>query len=65
MKQEKWLLRHLCQPYLEKSEDLRFAERHKSFYRKRKETIERIFANEKEKHGIRYTTYRELAKVTL
>lgn len=64
-KQEKWLLRHLWEPYLEKSEDLRFTERHKSFYRKRKETIERVFADAKEKHGMRYTTYRGLAKVTL
>ncbi|EUJ56603.1 transposase, partial [Listeria fleischmannii FSL S10-1203] len=37
----------------------------KALYRKRKETIERCFADAKEKHGMRFTTYRGLRKVTL
>ena len=33
-------------------------------YRLRKEKIERVFADAKEKHGMRYTQYRGLAQVT-
>ena len=33
-------------------------------YGKRKETIERVFADAKEKHAMRYTQYRGLAQVT-
>ena len=33
-------------------------------YELRKETIERVFADAKEKHGMRYTLYRGLAQVT-
>ena len=33
-------------------------------YAKRKETIERVFADAKEKHGMRYTFYRGLAQVS-
>ncbi|WP_036096917.1 transposase, partial [Listeria floridensis] len=62
---EKSLTRHLWEADLERSEDLRHTERHKAFYKKRKETIERCFADAKEKHGMRYATYRGLAKVTL
>ena len=33
-------------------------------YARRKETIERAFADAKEKHGMRYTHHRGLARVT-
>ena len=33
-------------------------------YKRRKETIERVFADAKEKHAMRYTQYRGLAQVT-
>ena len=33
-------------------------------YKQRKETIERVFADAKEKHAMRYTQYRGLAQVT-
>ena len=36
----------------------------KELYRLRKEKIERVFADAKEKHGMRYTQYRGLAQVT-
>ncbi|WP_458524249.1 transposase [Listeria welshimeri] len=62
---KKKILRHLWEPCLEVSEELRYTERHKKWYRRRKETIERCFADAKEKHGMRWTTYRGLAKVTL
>lgn len=38
--------------------------KYKAIYEKRKETIERVFADAKEKHNMRYTQYRGLAKVT-
>ena len=37
---------------------------YKELYRLRKEKIERVFADAKEKHGMRYTQYRGLAQVT-
>lgn len=36
----------------------------KDLYAKRRETIERVFADAKEKHGVRYTLYRGLAQVS-
>ena len=33
-------------------------------YERRKETIERVFADAKEKHAMRYTPYRGLSQVT-
>ena len=50
---------------MEKTEDIRHTEGMKERYQKRKETIERIFADAKEKHGMRYTQYRGLAKVRM
>lgn len=35
----------------------------KQLYKKRSETIERVFADAKEKHGMRYTRYRGLGKI--
>ena len=37
---------------------------YRELYKKRKETIERVFADAKEKHAMRYTRYRGLAQVT-
>ena len=37
---------------------------YRELYKKRKETIERVFAAAKEKHAMRYTRYRGLAQVT-
>lgn len=59
------MLRHLWQPYLEISEELRFTALHKIWYKRRKETIERCFADAKEKHGMRWATYHGLAKFSL
>ena len=38
--------------------------KYQTLYKKRKETIERVFADAKEKHAMRYTQYRGLAQVT-
>ena len=45
-------------------EQIRKTERAKKIYAQRKETIERVFADAKEKHGMRYTHHRGLAAVT-
>jgi len=55
--------RHVWQSYTEIAEDLRHTERGKELYRKRGETIERVFADAKEKHGMRFTQLRGLRKV--
>jgi len=59
----KVVTRHIWEPYMERAEDLRYTEQGKELYRKRGETIERVFADAKEKHGMRYTQYRGLRKV--
>ncbi|GAB7388433.1 hypothetical protein BSNK01_22700 [Bacillaceae bacterium] len=46
-------------------EHLRHTEMNKRLYARRKETIERVFADLKEKHGLRWTTLRGLQKVTM
>ena len=63
-KREKTVLRHIWQNYVEMAEHVRHMARYKELYRQRKEKIERVFADAKEKHGIRYTQYRGLAQVT-
>lgn len=55
---------HIWQEYLDLVEQLRKTERGKEIYSQRKETIERVFADAKEKHAMRYTHHRGLAAVT-
>lgn len=54
---------HIWEPYLEIAEDIRYTPRGKELYKKRSETIERVFADAKERHGMRYTHYRGVRKV--
>ena len=61
---EKTVIKHLWNDYLEIAEDIRHTDKHKELYAKRKETIERVFADAKEKHAMRYTNYRGLSRVT-
>lgn len=63
-KGQKLMTRHIWQEYLDLVEQLRKTERGKEIYGKRKETIERVFADSKEKHAMRYTQHRGLARVT-
>lgn len=60
---QKVVTRHVWEEYLETTEDYRHTPKYKALYDKRKETIERVFADAKEKHNMRYTQYRGLAKV--
>lgn len=60
---QKLVTRHVWQEYLERTEDVRLSPLGKESYQRRKETIERVFADAKEKHGMRYTHHRGLARV--
>ena len=62
---QKTVTRHVWSDYLEVAEDFRHTEEGKYLYSLREETIERVFADAKEKHGMRYTQYRGKAKVKM
>lgn len=63
-KNEKTVTKHVWLDYLEMVEDIRYTPKYKELYERRKETIERVFADAKEKHAMRYTPYRGLSQVT-
>ena len=46
------------------ADDARYTPKYSDLYKRRKGTIERVFADAKEKHAMRYTQYRGLAQVT-
>ena len=57
------LTTHIWQEYLDIVEDVRKTDLGKRIYARRKETIERVFADAKEKHAMRYTHHRGLTRV--
>lgn len=59
----KTVLRHIWKDYEELADDARYTPKYQELYARRKETIERVFADAKEKHAMRYTQYRGLAQV--
>lgn len=63
-KGQKLYTTHIWQEYLDIVEAIRKTEHGKAIYAMRKETIERVFADAKEKHAMRYTHHRGLAAVT-
>jgi hypothetical protein len=62
---QKVFTRHVWEDYMELAEDFRHSPEGKGIYKQRKETIERIFADAKVKHGLRYTQYRGLARLRM
>ncbi len=64
IRHEKIVTKHIWSEYLEQAEDIRHTPQYKALYAKRKETIERVFADAKEKHAMRYTNLRGLSPVT-
>ena len=58
------LTTHIWQEYLDIVEDVRKTDLGKRIYARRKETIERVFADAKEKHAMRYTHHRGLTRVS-
>ena len=63
-KGQKLFTTHIWQEYLDIVEGIRKTDLGKQIYAQRKETIERVFADAKEKHAMRYTHHRGLAAVT-
>jgi transposase len=61
---QKVVTRHVWQEYVDEAQHLRHMPLIQGAYKRRKETIERVFADGKEKHGMRYTQLRGLANVT-
>lgn len=59
---KKVIRRHLFQDVMEVCRSFRLSEEGKEIYKHRKETIERVFADGKEKHGLRYTRFKGLQK---
>ncbi len=60
---EKTVTKHIWWEYVELAEDIRHTPEYSELYRERKEKIERVFADAKEKHAMRYTPYRGLTAV--
>jgi len=60
---QKIVTRHVWEDFVEMADDYRYTVEGKSSYAKRKETIERVFADAKEKHAMRYTHIRGLPRI--
>ena len=60
----KTVTRHVWKDYEELADDARYTPIYQRMYKARKETIERVFADAKENHGMRYTRYTGLTQVT-
>jgi transposase len=63
--QQKMVQRHLWEDYMELAEDYRHTPEYRDIYKLRSQTIERVFADAKEKHAMRYTQLRGLQKVKM
>jgi len=57
--------RHIWAHHVEEADHLRHQNEIKQIYARRKETIERVFADAKEKHGMRWTTLRGIKKLSM
>lgn len=62
---QKVVQRHIWEAYVEEADHLRHTPEVRMIYERRKETIERVFADGKEKHGMRWTTLRGLRKLSM
>jgi hypothetical protein len=61
---QKTVTRHIWHDYLERAEDIRHSPLGREIYSLRSQTIERVFADAKEKHAMRFTNYRGPDQVT-
>ena len=61
----KVVTQHIWDDHLEIYEDIRCTRGNKELYKKRKETIERLFGTAKEHHGFRYTQMVGKAKMEM
>ena len=60
---QKVVVKHIWSDYIESAEDFRHSSQGRASYSMRGQTIERVFADAKEKHGMRYTMLRGLRRV--
>jgi len=60
---QKTVMLHIWGDYMEQAEEIRHTPEGQATYALRKETIERVFADAKEKHSMRYTFIRGLDRV--
>jgi len=60
---QKVVTRHIWEHFIEMADDFRHTPDGWESYQHRKETIERVFADAKEKHAMRYTHIRSLTRV--
>lgn len=60
---QKVVTKHIWEDYIEQAEDFRHSPQGKWSYGMRSRTIERVFADAKEKHFMRYTFHRGLQRV--
>ncbi len=56
---------HVWHNYIEKLEDIRHIFVYKELYKKRSETIERVFADGKEYQGLRFTRFKGMEKTKI
>jgi len=61
--EKKIIRRHINADYYDKARTRRLSKEGKILYKRRKETVERSFADSKQNHGYRYAQYRGKAKV--
>jgi len=59
----KVIVRHIWQEYVDYAEDIRLTPYGKNLYQTRSQTIERVFADAKEKHSMRFARVNGLTKV--
>lgn len=62
---QKTVTLHVWDNYMEMAEDYRHTPKYRDIYQMRGQTIERIFADAKEKHALRYAKFRGLQKVKM
>ena len=60
---QKVVMKHIWEHYIDQAEDFRHTEAGRESYRLRSQTIERVFADAKEKHAMRYTLLKGLTRV--
>lgn len=60
---QKLVSKHIWSEYIELAEDIRHSKHGKEIYALRSQTIERVFADAKEKHAMRYTFIKSLPRV--
>ena len=62
---QKVVTRHVWEDYMDRAEDIRHSPEGKEIYSLRSQTIERVFADAKEKHFMRYTHFRGLVRLRM